>query len=131
MAFLALEKYLPARSCASAVFALATMLGTLSHLTFVQFYIGAAAWSVIACQKNATSWLQRFAWLAGLHAVPACFLLALYAIDMRTLLSEAAIRTFCATLLPMRVRWRWESSANRTSQRTQLPYWPSVPRHLR
>jgi uncharacterized protein YfiM (DUF2279 family) len=85
-AFLALDRYLARGSLwAGAFFAITTILGTLSHLTFVQFYIGAAAWSAVSCFKNTANWRQAAIRLAFVHLVPACFLLALYAIDVRSL----------------------------------------------
>jgi hypothetical protein len=85
-AFLALDRYLATRSIwANAQFALTTVLGTLAHLTFVQFYVGAVAWSGVSCAKNAPTWRQACVWLAQVHAVPACFLVALYVIDVRAM----------------------------------------------
>lgn len=86
IAFLAMERFLAKRSWGACVtFAFATALGTLSHLTFVQFYIGAVAWSAVGCIKRATSWAQACRWLIALHTAPACLLLALYVIDVREL----------------------------------------------
>ncbi|HEY4309087.1 MAG TPA: glycosyltransferase family 39 protein [Pirellulales bacterium] len=84
VAFLALDRYLDRRELGmAAVFGLATILGTLSHLTFVQFYAGALAWSVFALTKRKGSSQTEFAPLIALHIVPASFLMMLYAFDVR------------------------------------------------
>ncbi len=85
-AFLALDRYLRRREAwCAALFGLATILGTLSHLTFVQFYAGALAWSLVALSKNARSAPDAARSLAALHVAPLGFLAFLYAIDIRAM----------------------------------------------
>jgi hypothetical protein len=78
-AFLALDRYLTVRGPAAGIaFSVATILGFLSHLTFLQFYLGAVAWSVVSCYKNSSTWaagdspdrgLPRHAVLLSGHAL--------------------------------------------------------------
>jgi hypothetical protein len=83
-AFLALDRYLAKRSVWTNIsFGLASVLGLLSHLTFVHFYLGALAWSIVSCWKSAPSWRASFGPLVRCHSAPICSLLALYLIDVR------------------------------------------------
>jgi hypothetical protein len=83
-AFLFLERFLQRPNVwASLAFSLATMLGTLSHLTFIQFYCGALACSIVAVSKFEATWRRAFLRLVQLHALPMIFLLALYLVDVR------------------------------------------------
>jgi hypothetical protein len=84
VAFLALDRWLSRpRARSGALFACATILGTLSHLTFVQFYFAALVWSAVVCWKQADTARQAVTRLALLHAVPMCFLGLMYVIDVR------------------------------------------------
>ena len=52
VAFLALDRHLKTNDAwATAGFGIATILGILSHLTFVQFYAGAFVWSAVVLIK--------------------------------------------------------------------------------
>jgi Dolichyl-phosphate-mannose-protein mannosyltransferase len=83
-AFLAMDRYLAKRSAwANISFGLASVLGLLSHLTFVHFYLGALTWSIVSCRKSAPSWRATFGPLLRCHAAPLSFLAALYLIDLR------------------------------------------------
>ena len=84
VALLAVDHYLRATNwLACTIFAIATMLGILSHLTFVQFYAGTCAWSLAAMLQQAAPWRQRITRLVALHAFPFCLLLGLYFLDVR------------------------------------------------
>jgi len=85
-AFLALDRFLATPTWGGAVlFGAATILGTLSHLTFVEFYLGALAWSVLRLWRTTPSPRVAALRLAQLHVVPVCFVLALYLIDIRAM----------------------------------------------
>lgn len=84
LAFLALDRYLASYRIISALgFAAATLLGVVSHLTFVQFYCGALAWSLLSICKAAPFWRQACWRLIQVHALPAASFVALYVIDIR------------------------------------------------
>lgn len=86
IAFLALDRHLRTSGVgAAAVFVAATMLGVLSHLTFVQFYFGALVWSGVVLFKSSASWRQALGRWAFLHAVPLGFLVTLYFVDVRAM----------------------------------------------
>ena len=60
VAFLALDRFLATRSsAANLLFVVACVLGFLSHLTFIEFYFGAALWSFAACRKSAPSGIDQ------------------------------------------------------------------------
>lgn len=83
-AFLALDKWCASRSpWAGAAYALSAILGTLAHLTFVEVFLAAIAWSAVVVYRTSANWRQAAAPLGLLHAVPLFFLLALYLIDVR------------------------------------------------
>jgi hypothetical protein len=83
-AFLFLERFLRQPSLwASLAFSLATMLGALSHLTFIQFYCGALACSIVALAKSEATGRRASLRLVQLHALPIIFFLALYLVDVR------------------------------------------------
>jgi hypothetical protein len=85
-AFLALDRYLARpRVWANLVFVALCVLGILSHLTFVEFYLAALVWSGIRCRRTLRTSPSAVRHMAALHAVPLCFLAALYAIDLRYL----------------------------------------------
>jgi uncharacterized membrane protein len=85
-ALLALDRFLVRRSItACAAFAVATALGTLSHLTFVQVYCGAAAWSLLSLCNSAATRREAIGSWARLHAAPVAFFATLYAVDVRSL----------------------------------------------
>ena len=91
-AWLALERFAATRSLASsALFCAAVVLGFLSHLTFLFFYAGAVAWSVVALRPTANRrtgsdnqpwWLA----MARCHAAPLLFLVVFYLFDVRGLM---------------------------------------------
>lgn len=88
-ALLALDRYLARPTLPIALlFGLLCVLGTLSHLTFVQFYAGALAWSVVALWKDSSydknsRWRTLVVPLLQLHLMPLAFLAILYTIDVR------------------------------------------------
>ncbi|HEY4312345.1 MAG TPA: hypothetical protein VGN12_23050 [Pirellulales bacterium] len=89
VAFLALDRYLSTRSRgANVLFVVATLLGIVSHLTFIEFYFAAIIWSTVVCCGYAKSRWQAVAPLLALHAVPLAFFAALYLIDVRALISS-------------------------------------------
>jgi len=84
VAFLALESYLRIPSVgAAACFAAAALLGALSHLTFIQFYAGACAWTVVAMLHDSAPWRQRLLRTVAVHGAPFALLLGLYFLDVR------------------------------------------------
>jgi hypothetical protein len=86
-AFLVLDRYLATKSMwANLLFILSTVLGTLAHLTFVEFYLAAIVWSCIVCWKVSPTWKLAALHLARLHAVPLLLLVLLYFIDVRYLI---------------------------------------------
>ena len=97
-AFLAIDGYLAQRTLRTAIrFGVLCVLGTLSHLTFVQFYAGAMAWSLVVLWRQALPTDKSSRWqalvvpllqlhvvpLLQLHVVPLAFLAILYVIDVR------------------------------------------------
>jgi hypothetical protein len=83
-AFLALDRFLNNRSFwAGALFATTVILGTLSHLTFVDIYFALFVWSCFVVAKRADSWSAAMLQLARLHATPLIFMAALYLLDVR------------------------------------------------
>ena len=71
------------RFATPALFGLCVVLGVLSHLTFIQFYAGAVAWSAVALVRSAASWRQALLSLAALHAGPTLAIVGLYLLDIR------------------------------------------------
>ena len=85
-AFLALDRYLARPSIwANLIFALSSVLGILSHLTFVEFYFAALVWSGVRCWRTSKALPVAVRRMATLHVVPLGFLAALYTIDLRYL----------------------------------------------
>ncbi|HEY4313553.1 MAG TPA: hypothetical protein VGN12_29140 [Pirellulales bacterium] len=85
-AFLFLERFLQRPNVwASLAFSLATMLGALSHLTFIQFYCGALACSIVSFAMSEATWKRALFRLVQLHALPISFFLALYLVDVRAM----------------------------------------------
>ena len=85
-AFLALDGYLGTR-CAwlNAVFCACVILGFLSHLTFVHFYLGTIGLSVAAALKRSRDFWRIVRDLARCHALPIAFLMILYFVSVRHL----------------------------------------------
>jgi len=85
-AALALDRFLAAPNrWTNVAFCLATILGFLSHLTFLSVYAGAFAWSVYALWRNSKSPQEALMALLRLHTAPILFVAALYWIDIRFL----------------------------------------------
>lgn len=83
-AFLGLDRYLTTRGAAASIaFGAASVLGFLSNLTFIEFYLGAIAWSLVSLFKSSSTPRQAVLRLFGCHAAPCCFLVALYLLDVR------------------------------------------------
>jgi len=83
-ALLALDRFLATRSVASnLLFVGAAILGTLSHLTFVAFYVVMQLWSAFALVKRGESWADIARLLARLNLPVLAFFAALFLIDVR------------------------------------------------
>jgi hypothetical protein len=79
VAFLALDRWLATRSwMANLLFLGSTVAGTLSHLTYAQFYVAATVYSVLACTRRAETWRSATLRLLSLHALPIAFLAMVY-----------------------------------------------------
>jgi hypothetical protein len=63
---------------AEFLFGLATILGFLSHLTFLHIYVASVVWSMVRVRKLEPNTRLRALRLARLHAIPLVFLLLLY-----------------------------------------------------
>ena len=68
---------------ANVLFVVATILGVLSHLTFVEVYFALVAWSCIGCWKISTTPRDALWLLARLHVVPFGVFALLYMVDVR------------------------------------------------
>lgn len=83
-AILALDRFLTTRSLrAAALFALATILGTLSHLTFVDVYFALFVWSCVVLGRRPATLMEAMRHLARLHTAPLVVFGLLYVIDVR------------------------------------------------
>ncbi len=100
VAALALEAEIRARRpWAAPVFGVATALGFLSHLVFLFFWAGAAAWSgwhLLRARGARASGALR---LARLHALPVACFAALYVVDLRHLVVGGGNPTHGAELV--------------------------------
>ncbi len=86
LAFLALDRFLQTPTVVMGLlFGAATILGVLSHLTFVEFYLGAIAWSVVRLWRTVPSPDKFVGRCAQLHLIPLAFIAALYLIDIRVM----------------------------------------------
>jgi len=84
VAYLALDRYLETSHWrAAAVFAGAVILGLLSHLTFMHFYVAAGIWSALALYRQRPTLRGYCQSLLACHGAPGIFLLALYWVDLR------------------------------------------------
>lgn len=68
-----------------ATFVISCILGVLSHLTFVQFYLAAMAWSVLAIRRRERSLVKQLVWWTSLHAIPLAMFATLHQIFIRHL----------------------------------------------
>lgn len=85
-AYLALQKFLANRDVRWALaFAGLSMLGFLSHLTFLQFYLGAMAWSFMETMQTPRSGAKKLEDLVLCHAAPLALVGVLYLVDVRYL----------------------------------------------
>jgi hypothetical protein len=86
LAFLSMETHLErGERRAAALFAASSVLGPLSHLTFLYAYAAAAAWWAVRLARRrapARDLVRSFAWL---HAAPLAVLALLYSVDIRFL----------------------------------------------
>lgn len=81
--FLALDKYLASRSIvANIAFCVAVLLGFLSHLTFIHFYLGAVVWSLVCFFRPPFRGAKAALDLLRCHAIPVVGLAGLYAVDL-------------------------------------------------
>lgn len=84
LALLALERFIDARGWgANLLYALATVLACLAHLTAVTFFAGAVVWSAVALVRRQKSSGQTALDLVRLHAVPGVALALVYWFDVR------------------------------------------------
>jgi hypothetical protein len=84
LSFYLLDAYLKTRTWWTAVlFSLASVLGILSHLTFLSFYLAALAWSCYRLLKDRGSVRQVVMAAVSCHALPIPFIGALYLVDIR------------------------------------------------
>lgn len=91
LAYWAITDYAEHRRWPSAVvFAAASILGFLSHLIFLQFYVAVFVWSLWRFARQRTSWGRAAADLALGHAPPVAFAAALYLVDIRYLAQGGA-----------------------------------------
>ncbi len=109
VSLLALDRFLTTRGwAASIVFCIATVLGFLSHLTFISCYAGAIAWSLLVIVPQPTDGRQKALDLLRCHAVPCAFVALLYWYDVRGIriggadevyvMSDVLLRTAALTL---------------------------------
>lgn len=85
-AFLALDRSLTSWSpWAIALFVVSSILGTLSHLTFVEVYAALFGWSCWRLWSTTQNWGSFLARLMQLHIVPVLMMAALYIVDVRYL----------------------------------------------
>jgi hypothetical protein len=68
-----------------AAFAATCILGVLWHLTFVQFYLAAMTWSVLAIRRREKSLFGQVVWWASLHVIPLACFATLYQVFIRHL----------------------------------------------
>ncbi|MCE9590173.1 MAG: hypothetical protein K8S99_06580 [Planctomycetes bacterium] len=67
----------------ACAFALSAVLGFLSHLTYLQAYMGLAVWTAYRCFRCPGAWWGKLADLAWCHALPIVGLVVLYVVDLR------------------------------------------------
>ncbi len=83
-ALLALDRFLATRTIASnLVFVAAAILGTLSHLTFVTFFLVMLIWTAFTLYKRGESWPRLARVLAQLSIPVLLFFVALFLVDVR------------------------------------------------
>jgi uncharacterized membrane protein len=81
-AFYLLDRYHETRRWpAAAGFSACVILGFLSQLTFVGFYLATFAWSLYCCKGE--TWRTFVRAMLCCHAAPLLFLAAFYAVDIR------------------------------------------------
>ncbi len=80
-AFYLLDRYHETRRWpAAAGFSVCVILGFLSQLTFVSFYLATLAWSLYRCKGE--TWRTFVRTMLCCHAAPLLFLAAFYAVDI-------------------------------------------------
>ena len=85
LSFLLLERYMAKPTWAAAgLFGLSAVLGFLSHLTFVYFYLAAVAWSARRLVRRRGR--RAAAELARCHLLPLGFLAFLYLVNIRKMI---------------------------------------------
>jgi hypothetical protein len=99
-AYLSLTRFLerPTRLRAF-LFGGAVVLGVLSQLIFVFFYLGAFLWSLVRLHRTSTGKIRLLRNLAALHTAPALALGALYWVDLRHMQVGAGEPISAASLL--------------------------------
>ena len=84
LCFFLLSRYLDSLNRGwAALFSLSAVLGFLSHLVFIHFYLAALAWSAYRLVRKGLRGKPLLGALGMCHAVPLLFLAFLYAVDVR------------------------------------------------
>ena len=105
LCFLLLSRYLDSLNWRwAALFSLGAVLGFLSHLVFIHFYLAALAWSAYRLVRKGIRLKPLLGGLGKCHAVPLLFLAFLYAVDVWRLavgggtVSNSLIGSYCDAL---------------------------------
>lgn len=77
----------------ATVFNIACMLGFLSHLTFVHFYLAALYWTLLRARRTKLPLVKQLAWWARLNAVPLIFVIVLFRVFVREMTIGGASET--------------------------------------
>lgn len=84
LSFYLLDFYLERKSWQiGLMFSISVVLGFLSHLTFLYFYLAALVWSGYRLMKSRSGLKQIMSAAFSCHALPCLFLTALYMVDIR------------------------------------------------
>lgn len=94
LAYDALMRYVDRATWARAiVFNLACVLGFLSHLTFVHFFLAAMYWSVLRARRTQMPLTQQFAWWSRLNGPAVLFAVILFRVFVRDMVIGGATET--------------------------------------
>jgi hypothetical protein len=84
LSFYLLDSYLALRKWQTSLFfSLCVVLGIVSQLTFLSFYMAALVWSVYRLVKSHSGLRQLIFELLSIHAIPLMFLTAFYFVNIR------------------------------------------------
>ena len=101
LCFLLLSRYLDSLNWRwAALFSLSAVLGSLSHLVFVHFYLAALAWSAYRLGRRGLRAKSFLGDLGMCHTVPLLFLAFLYWVDVRRIVVGGG--TISSTLITFR-----------------------------